>query len=124
MKKIIPRLVCLVMVLCTFPVAAAEESLKEDIFTYSVSGNTAVVTNVDDTQKLVEVPQTLGGYTVTAIRDGAFGGITVIEEDICLLHFFKQFILPQFIGQLFPQGLQLIPRITAFPILYQMFILT
>ena len=80
MKKIIPWLVCLATMLCILPTAAAEESLKEDIFTYSVSGKNAIVTNVDDTQKVVEVPKTLGGYTVTAIGDGAFGGSTVIEE--------------------------------------------
>ena len=82
MKKFLIYLVCFAAILSCMPAMASEKVLKEDIYTYTVSGNNAVITNVDDTQKIVRIPETLGGYTVTALGDGACGGSTVIEEVI------------------------------------------
>ena len=56
------------------------EQLTEDIFTYAVSGGKATVTNIDDSRSRVEIPDTLGGYTVTSIAPGACGGSSTINE--------------------------------------------
>ena len=45
---------------------------KSDIYTYTVSGDSATITGVDDISGGVEVPDTLDGYTVTALGEGAF----------------------------------------------------
>ncbi len=49
----------------------------ETFYIYKVIGGKAVITNVDTAiSGNVIIPQTLGGYTVTAIEDGAFAGCT------------------------------------------------
>ncbi len=55
---------------------------KEDIFSYIIEDNVAIITNVDDTQKRITVPESLGGAPVTTLAGGAFGGSIVIEEVI------------------------------------------
>ncbi len=82
MKQFLIFLLCLAAILSCTPAMASEEVFKEDIYTYTVSGKNVTITNVDDTQKKVSIPETLGGYTVTALGDGACGGSTVIEEVI------------------------------------------
>ena len=82
MKKFLIFLVSFATILSCIPVMATEKVFKEDIYTYTVSGKNATITNVDDTQIKVLIPETLGGYTVTALGDGACGGSTVIEEII------------------------------------------
>ena len=94
MKKIQKycRLLCLLSALSLlFAVspAAAEEMedryqtenrYREDIFTYTVSNNTATITNVDDSRETVIIPEKLGDYPVTALAAGACGGSTTIQK--------------------------------------------
>ncbi len=53
---------------------------KDGIFTYVIEEDSAIITNVDDVQKKVVVPSQLGGYPVTTLAGGAFGGSITIEE--------------------------------------------
>lgn len=53
---------------------ADKETMQSNIFHYTVSGNEATITNVEDTQENVIVPSQLDGYSVAAIGEGAFGG--------------------------------------------------
>ena len=80
MKKLISALLCLGMLLSVSTAFAEEKSYKSDIFTYTVSGKTATITNVEDIRTTISVPEKLDGFTVTALGEGAFGGSTVIES--------------------------------------------
>ena len=61
--------------------AFAEETVyKEDIFTYTVSGGQATITNVDDVRETVVIPEQLDGNTVVALASGACGGSKIIRE--------------------------------------------
>lgn len=82
MKKLLYCLLCLAAVLNCVPAMAAEEIFHQDIYTYTVADGHATITNVEDAQKIIEIPETLGGYTVVALDDGALGGSTVINEVI------------------------------------------
>ncbi len=80
MKKLLLWIVCFSTLLGSLPVSAAERTYKNDIFTYSVSGKTCTILNVDDTRQTVVIPETLGKFTVTALADGAMGGCSTIKE--------------------------------------------
>lgn len=95
MKKIrtLLMLLCLSMTLSTFvgfaeessssadqPQTGTEQGYKENIFTYTFSGNQATITNVDDIREVVTIPETLDGKTVTTLASGAFGGSKIISE--------------------------------------------
>ncbi len=69
---------------CSLAFAASETQKlqKKDIFTYTVSKNEATITNVDDVRQRVVIPDTLGGFPVTALASGACGGSTTIQEII------------------------------------------
>lgn len=58
------------------------EVQKEGIFSYTVSGKNATITNVQDTQETVVIPEKINDYTVTALASGACGGSAVIREVI------------------------------------------
>ena len=74
-KRILAVLLATVLLLSNFCVIYAEEqSFKEDIYTYILNGNNAVITAVDDVDGEVIVPEKLGDYNVAEIADGAFGG--------------------------------------------------
>lgn len=80
MKKLLLWVVCLTTLLGCLPASAAERTYKNDIFTYTISGKTCTIINVDDTKTIVKIPETLGKFTVTGLGDGAMGGSTMIEE--------------------------------------------
>lgn len=64
---------------CVFAVEE-EPTFKSDIFTYTVSGNSATITCVEDVSGVVKIPATIDEYKVVAIGDGAFGGSALITE--------------------------------------------
>ena len=84
--KILSTILAVVMVLCSAPLSAftgielpdlfsvKAEAYTEGVFTYSVSGGKAKITDCDSSVSgdLI-IPATLGGYPVTSIRDEAFG---------------------------------------------------
>lgn len=52
---------------CGAYVSAEENVYKEDIFTYTVSGGQATITNVDDVRETVVIPEQLDGKKVVAL---------------------------------------------------------
>ncbi len=80
MKKLLILFLCLGMLTPAFPVLAEDYAHRNDIFTYTVSGENATITNVEDIRSSVTVPETLDGYTVTKLGKGAFGGSTVTKH--------------------------------------------
>ncbi len=85
-KKILKQIVILYLafsLLSSFSVFANDtEQHKEDIFTFVIENDTAIITNVDDVKSVVTVPETLGNVPVTALAGGAFGGSIKIKEVI------------------------------------------
>ncbi len=78
-NKLIASLLLITLLICSLNlVYAADTTLKSDIFSYTISGETVTITGVDDVRAEVVVPDTIDGYPVTAIADGAFGGSSVI----------------------------------------------
>ena len=69
-------------IICMASYANDSESYTEDIFTYTVSDNQAVITNIEDVREVVIIPEKLGGYTVISISSGACGGSNKIREII------------------------------------------
>lgn len=65
-------LLCTGLSLCFADEGEEPTVYKSDIYTYTVSGDSATITGVDDISGGVEVPDTLDGYTVTALGEGAF----------------------------------------------------
>ncbi len=82
MKKLISALLCLGLLLPCSAALAEEKTFRSDIFTYTISGKTATITNVEDMRSVISIPKTLDDYTVTTLGEGAFGGSTVIEQVI------------------------------------------
>lgn len=81
MKKTLLFVLCFSVFLDCIPAfAASDRTYTNDIYTYAVSGKTCTILNVDDSQSVVEIPEKLGNFTVTALGDGAMGGCTVVEE--------------------------------------------
>ena len=82
LKRIFSVLLILAMVLSCSSVFASDSTnvYKEDIFTYEVKDGGAIITNIDDVKEIVVVPDTLGGYTVRELANGACGGSQTIKE--------------------------------------------
>lgn len=51
-----------------------------NLYTYTVTNNTATITKYNGTETTVYIPEQLGGYRVTAVGDDAFKNNTYIEE--------------------------------------------
>ncbi len=69
----------LIISICS-PVFSQEDTLKYDIYTYTLSNGTITITGVDDVAGVVNVPNKIDGNIVTSIGDGAFGGSSKITE--------------------------------------------
>ena len=85
MKKIFTQIFAVALLLSCWRLeawAADSESLKFDIFTYTISGTNATITNVEDVRAVVEIPEIIGNHKVVAIDDGAFGGSKEVEKVI------------------------------------------
>ncbi len=81
MKKFITLVLVIVVVLSICPaITFAEEEFKEGIFTYTISGKEAIITNIDDTSESVDIPEKIGEYEVTTLAAGACGGSTNIKS--------------------------------------------
>lgn len=82
LKKIlkITPFVLLLFIFCTVFATTSSSVQKDGIFTYIIEDGTATITNVDDVNKTVVVPDKLGGAPVTTLAGGAFGGSFTIEE--------------------------------------------
>ncbi len=79
--RIFALLLCAAFLFGACPLTTfAEETLKEDIFSYTVANGQATITNIEDTRSSVTIPQQLGGYPVVTLATGACGGSSVIEE--------------------------------------------
>lgn len=80
-KKAISLFLAVLMLMSALPlIAGAEESFTEGYYTYTVSGENATITDVDDSiSGDIVIPSKLGGYTVTKIGNSAFSG-TAIES--------------------------------------------
>lgn len=66
---VIVTLLCFVCVLSLFFTASAED-LTEGIFTYTVTGDKAAITKIDyEGLDEIHIPETLGGYEVTELKD-------------------------------------------------------
>lgn len=80
-RKLLSLLLVLAMVLAIFPVSALA---ADDVFTYRVDmyGDTAsaVITNYTGKEPDVEIPETIKGYPVVSIADGAFEDNSVIQS--------------------------------------------
>lgn len=80
------KLLHLMLVLClaftfVFALTATAWAETEGIFTYEVKDNAAIITDCDkNAAGTVEIPETLGGYTVKEIGDNAFQGCNSITE--------------------------------------------
>ena len=85
-KRIIIQVFAFTLVFCLFAslsvFASNGKQQKEGIFTYVVEDGSAIITNVDDTEEIVSVPETLGGAPVTALAGGACGGSIKMKEII------------------------------------------
>jgi len=85
MKKLISALLCLGMLLSVSTAFAEEKSYKSDIFTYTVSGKTATITNVEDIRTTISVPEKLDGFLDVMssydISEVCRTGITGIESN-------------------------------------------
>lgn len=74
-KRIVSALLTTVLLLSHFCIIQAEENEHKDgIYTYTINGGSAVITAAEDVYGDVIVPDKLGGYNVSALADGAFGG--------------------------------------------------
>lgn len=85
MKKFLISILSLLMLasgICTAGFAEESEPLTDGVFTYTISGGKATITNIEDAQSRLEIPNTLGGYPVTAIASGACGGSSKINDII------------------------------------------
>ncbi len=60
--------------------ADATKQIKEGIFTYIVEDDAATITNIDDAETVVVIPEELDGVPVTALSGGACGGSIKIQE--------------------------------------------
>lgn len=85
MKKRITFLLLALSLMVNTVVCFAEEgeagnTYKSDIYTYTVSGDNAVITDVEDVSGRVDIPEELDGHTVTELGEGVFGGSENITE--------------------------------------------
>ena len=81
-KKIFSVLLIMTIVVSSASAFASESAntYKEDIFTYEVKDGGAIITNIEDAREIVIVPDSLGGYTVRELANGACGGSQKIKE--------------------------------------------
>ena len=61
-------------------VFAATEEYGGMTYTYEVSGGKATITKAEGYEKTVIIPSTLGGYTVTTLKGGAFQNNTTVQR--------------------------------------------
>ncbi len=72
-RKLLSLLLVLAMVLAIFPVSAfASDAKTEGGYTYVIEDGYAVITQYTGSDATVNIPETLGGYPVVVIDDGAF----------------------------------------------------
>ncbi len=85
-KRKLWQVVSILLILFLFPslgVAAKEtKQQKEGVFTYVVEDGFATITNVDDEETVLTIPETLGGAPVTALAGGACGGSIKLQKVI------------------------------------------
>ncbi|MBE7041973.1 MAG: leucine-rich repeat domain-containing protein [Ruminococcaceae bacterium] len=75
MKKSVSLLLCMVLVFAMLPVTVVHgvAYYKEGIYTYTVSGGQATITDCNTSASgAITIPSTLGGYPVTTIGEYAF----------------------------------------------------
>ena len=93
MKKSVSIILALLMLLSVFSVvpmsasAAESKTVKtaggsesEGDYTYSYSGENAEITSYSGSETVLKIPESLGGYNITAIGDNVFENNTDIEE--------------------------------------------
>lgn len=83
MNKIIKELFifCIALACISAPAYAEDtDAHTEGIFTYTVSGSSATITNIENPSENLVIPEKLGGYTVTAIAAGACGGSANVTD--------------------------------------------
>ncbi len=79
MKKVISLLLAVLMLVSVVPMVASAET--EGIYTYTITDEKATITAVDkNISGKVEIPESLGGYPVTAIGSEAFYKCENLEE--------------------------------------------
>lgn len=79
MISLILAVICIMT--CFSSVSFATTEYTSGIYTYTVSGSSATVVGVPETTKgEVNIPSTLGGYTVTAIGSLAMYGCTMVSS--------------------------------------------
>lgn len=72
-RKLLSLLLVLAMVLAIFPVSAfAADAKTEGGYTYVIEDGYAMITHYTGSDATVDIPETLGGYPVAVIDDGAF----------------------------------------------------
>ncbi len=83
-KRNLWRIVSVLLILFHLPsfgVAAKEtKQQKEGVFTYVVEDGFATITNVDDEETVLMIPEALGGAPVTALAGGACGGSIKLQK--------------------------------------------
>lgn len=79
-KRFFASILSMFILISCIIVYAEDATLKSDIFTYTLSGNSATITCVEDTNGKVTIPSEINGYKVVAIGDGAFGGSSNVTE--------------------------------------------
>ena len=80
MKRMIPFLLAFALLLgCCPAISLQAHAVTEDYYEYSVDNDAATIARVDTSiSGDITIPDTLGGYPVTAIADGAFSRCTKI----------------------------------------------
>jgi hypothetical protein len=83
MRKVLAVFIagCLVLSLFTgifVSMPSARADIAEGDYTYTVAGSNATITGYTGSGSAVVIPDTLGGYVVTSIGYGAFGGCSAV----------------------------------------------
>ena len=71
-KRVLSLVLSLLMLLSVAPLSIIANAQTDDDFVYSVENGEAIVTAYHGTDTVLTIPDTLGGYPVTAIGDVAF----------------------------------------------------
>ena len=83
MKKALSILLSLLVVLAALPLTAVESfALTDGEWEYTVENNEATITRYTGTELSIIIPETLGGYTVTAIGEAAFASNFHLQDVI------------------------------------------
>ncbi len=80
MKKTLAIILAILMIVTTVPFAFAAEEYTEGNFIYTVENGEATIIRYAGHDKVVVIPDTLGGYPVTTIGDRAFYYFRSITE--------------------------------------------